>query len=42
MFVGHQPPKFQPFDEKRNPKQRIAHFVKTCENVGSRGDQLVK
>ncbi|TYK04956.1 ty3-gypsy retrotransposon protein [Cucumis melo var. makuwa] len=26
---------------KGNPKQHIAHFVETCENAGSRGDQLV-
>ncbi|KAA0056779.1 retrotransposon gag protein [Cucumis melo var. makuwa] len=25
-----------------NPKQHIAHFVETCENAGSRGDQLVR
>ncbi|TYK00346.1 retrotransposon gag protein [Cucumis melo var. makuwa] len=42
MPVGYQPPKFQQFDKKDNPKQHIAHFVKTCENAGSRGDQLVK
>ncbi|KAA0025983.1 retrotransposon gag protein [Cucumis melo var. makuwa] len=25
-----------------NPKQHITYFVETCENAGSRGDQLVK
>ncbi|KAA0055194.1 retrotransposon gag protein [Cucumis melo var. makuwa] len=29
-------------DGKGNPKQNIAHFVKTCENTKSRGDQLVR
>ncbi|KAA0054506.1 retrotransposon gag protein [Cucumis melo var. makuwa] len=42
MLLGYQPPKFQQFDGKGNPKQHIAHFVKTCENAGSRGDQLVR
>ncbi|KAA0036102.1 ty3-gypsy retrotransposon protein [Cucumis melo var. makuwa] len=42
MLLGYQPPKFQQFDGKGNPKQYIAHFVETCENAGSRGDQLVK
>ncbi|KAA0047150.1 ty3-gypsy retrotransposon protein [Cucumis melo var. makuwa] len=34
MPLGYQPPKFQQFDGKGNPKQHIAHFVKTCENAG--------
>ncbi|KAA0063928.1 ty3-gypsy retrotransposon protein [Cucumis melo var. makuwa] len=42
MPLGYQPPKFQQFDGKGNPKQHIVYFVKTCENVGSRGDQLVR
>ncbi|KAA0040629.1 retrotransposon gag protein [Cucumis melo var. makuwa] len=42
MPLGYQPPKFQQFDGRGNPKQHIAHFVKTCENAGSRGDQLVR
>ncbi|KAA0055462.1 retrotransposon gag protein [Cucumis melo var. makuwa] len=42
MPLGYQPPKFQQFDGKGNPKQHIAHFVETCENAGSRGDQLVR
>ncbi|KAA0059902.1 retrotransposon gag protein [Cucumis melo var. makuwa] len=41
MPLGYQPLKFQQFDGKGNPKQHIAHFVETCENAGSRGDQLV-
>ncbi|KAA0041760.1 ty3-gypsy retrotransposon protein [Cucumis melo var. makuwa] len=42
MSVGYQPLKFQQFYGKGNPKQHIAHFVETCENAGSRGDQLVR
>ncbi|KAA0047389.1 ty3-gypsy retrotransposon protein [Cucumis melo var. makuwa] len=42
MPLGYQPPKFQQFDGKGNPKQHIAHFVEICENAGSRGDQLVR
>ncbi|MCQ7416344.1 retrotransposon gag domain-containing protein, partial [Salmonella enterica] len=42
MPTGFQPPKFQQFDGKGNPKQHIAHFVETCENAGTRGDLLVK
>ncbi|KAA0063065.1 retrotransposon gag protein [Cucumis melo var. makuwa] len=42
MPLGYQPPKFQQFDGKGNLKQHIAHFVETCENAGSRGDQLVR
>ncbi|TYK21902.1 retrotransposon gag protein [Cucumis melo var. makuwa] len=41
MPLGYQPPNFQQFDGKGNPKQHIAHFVETCENAGSRADQLV-
>ncbi|KAA0041785.1 ty3-gypsy retrotransposon protein [Cucumis melo var. makuwa] len=39
MPIGYQPPKFQQFDREGNPKQHIAHFVETCENARSRGDQ---
>ncbi|KAA0066866.1 ty3-gypsy retrotransposon protein [Cucumis melo var. makuwa] len=42
MPVGYQSPKFQQFDGKGNQKQYIAHFVETCENARSRGDQLVR
>ncbi|KAH7859334.1 hypothetical protein Vadar_000532 [Vaccinium darrowii] len=42
MPVGYQPPKFEQFDGKGNPKQHIAHFVETCNNVGTEGDLLVK
>ena len=42
MPVGYQPPKFQSFDGKGNPKQHVAHFVETCNNVGVDCDLLVK
>ena len=38
MPVGYQPPKFQQFDGKGNPKQHIAHFVETGENARSSGN----
>ncbi|TYK21493.1 uncharacterized protein E5676_scaffold305G00300 [Cucumis melo var. makuwa] len=33
MLLGYQPPRFQQFDGKGNPKQHTAHFVETCENA---------
>ena len=42
MPNGYQPPKFLQFDRKGNPKQHIAHFVKTCENAGTQGSLLIK
>ena len=42
MPSRYQPPKFLQFDGKGNPKQHIAHFVETCENVGTQGGLLVK
>ncbi|KAL0433584.1 UNVERIFIED_CONTAM: hypothetical protein Slati_2692700 [Sesamum latifolium] len=42
MPVGYQPPKFQQFDDKGNPKQHVAHFIETCNNVGNYKDHLVK
>ncbi|KAL0320238.1 UNVERIFIED_CONTAM: hypothetical protein Sradi_5285300 [Sesamum radiatum] len=42
MPMGYQPPKFQQRDGKGNPKQRMAHFVETCNNAGIYGDHLVK
>ena len=42
MLVGYQPPKFQQFIRKENPKQHVAHFVETCNNAGTYGDHLVK
>ncbi|KAL0361397.1 UNVERIFIED_CONTAM: hypothetical protein Sradi_3824200, partial [Sesamum radiatum] len=42
MPMGCQPPKFQPFDGKGNPKQHMAHFIKMCNNAGTCGDHLVK
>ncbi|KAL0448660.1 UNVERIFIED_CONTAM: hypothetical protein Slati_1422400 [Sesamum latifolium] len=38
MPMGYQPPKFQQFDSKGNPKQHVAHFVETCNNAGTYGD----
>ena len=42
MPNGYQPPKFLQFDGKGNSKQHIAHFIETCENVGTQGRLLVK
>ncbi|KAL0405087.1 UNVERIFIED_CONTAM: hypothetical protein Slati_3822600 [Sesamum latifolium] len=42
MPMAYQPPKFQQFDGKGNPKQHVAHFVKTCNNAGTYDDHLVK
>ncbi|KAL0285087.1 UNVERIFIED_CONTAM: hypothetical protein Sangu_2794200 [Sesamum angustifolium] len=42
MLMGYQPPKFQQFDGKGNPKQHVVHFVETCNNVRTYGDHLVK
>ncbi|KAM0976329.1 hypothetical protein ACFX2C_019261 [Malus domestica] len=40
MLRGYQPPKFMQFDGKGNPKQHVAHFIKTCNNAGIEGDYL--
>ncbi|KAL0293165.1 UNVERIFIED_CONTAM: hypothetical protein Sradi_6954000 [Sesamum radiatum] len=40
--MGYQPPKFQQFDGKGNPKQHVAHFVETYNNAGTYGEHLVK
>ncbi|XP_070679331.1 uncharacterized protein [Malus domestica] len=42
MPRGYQPPKFVQFDGKGNPKQNVAHFIETCNNVGTEGDYLNK
>lgn len=42
MLTRYLPPKFQQFDEKGSLKQRVAHFVKTCNNAKTFGDQMVK
>ncbi|KAL6184714.1 hypothetical protein ACLB2K_046114 [Fragaria x ananassa] len=42
MPFGYQPPKFQQFEGKGNPKQHVAHFIETCNNAGTEGDHLVK
>ncbi|KAL0385781.1 UNVERIFIED_CONTAM: hypothetical protein Sradi_2972400, partial [Sesamum radiatum] len=42
MLIGYQPPKFQQFDEKGNPKQHVAHFIETCNNARTYGHHLAK
>jgi len=42
MPYGDQPPKFNQFDGRGNPKQHVAHFIKTYNNAGTGGDLLVK
>ncbi|KAL0361030.1 UNVERIFIED_CONTAM: hypothetical protein Sradi_3787500 [Sesamum radiatum] len=42
MPENYQPPKFQQFNGHGDPRQYIAHFVKTCNNAGTDGDLLVK
>ncbi|KAK4707175.1 hypothetical protein R3W88_033314 [Solanum pinnatisectum] len=42
MPIEYQPPKFQQFDGRGNPRQHIAHFVETCSSAGTHGDLLVK
>ncbi|KAL0457866.1 UNVERIFIED_CONTAM: hypothetical protein Slati_0413800 [Sesamum latifolium] len=42
MPMCYQPPKFQQFDGKGNPKQYVAHFVETCNDAATYGDHLVK
>jgi len=42
MPPNYQPPKFQQFDGKGNPRQHIAYFVETCNNAGTNDDLMVK
>ncbi|KAM1624947.1 hypothetical protein COP1_023001 [Malus domestica] len=35
MPRGYQPPKFMQFNGKGNPKQHVAHFIETYNNVGT-------
>jgi len=42
MPRGYQPPRFQQFDRKGNPKQHVAHFVETYNNAGINDDLMVK
>jgi len=42
MPYSYQPSKFNKFDGKGNPEQHIAHFIETCSNASTEGDQLVK
>ncbi|KAL2532654.1 Retrotrans gag domain-containing protein [Abeliophyllum distichum] len=42
MPLGYQPPKFQCFDGKGNPKQHVAHFIETCNNAGTYNNTMAK
>jgi len=42
MPRGCQPPKFNQFDGKGNPKQHMAHFIETCNNADIEGDRQAK
>lgn len=42
MPLDYQPSKFQCFDGKDNPNQHVAHFIETCNNVGTYNDTMVK
>lgn len=42
MPANYQSPKFQQFDDKGNLRHYVTHFVKTCNNVGTEGDLMVK
>ena len=37
MPYRYQPPKFNHFDGRGNPKQHVAHFIETCNNAGISG-----
>ena len=42
MPQNYQPPKFQQFEGKGNPRQHVAYFVETCNNAGTYRDLMVK
>jgi len=44
LYMPHdyQPLKFQQFNGKGNPKQHVAHFTKTRNNIGTDNDLMVK
>ena len=42
MPYGYQPPKFNQFEGRGNPKQHVEHFIEMCNNVGTSGNLLVK
>jgi len=42
MPRGYEPPKFQQFNGKGNPKQHVAHFIETYNNIGTDGDPTIK
>ncbi|KAK4407872.1 hypothetical protein Sango_0368200 [Sesamum angolense] len=42
MPENYQPPKFQQLNGHGDPQQHIAHFVETCNKVGTDGGLSVK
>jgi len=42
MPYSYQPPKFEQFDGKRNPKQHVAHFIETGNNADTDNDLMIK
>ncbi|KAL0337902.1 UNVERIFIED_CONTAM: hypothetical protein Scaly_2065300 [Sesamum calycinum] len=42
MSISYQPPKFQQFDSKENPKQHDAYFTETCNSARTYSDYLIK
>lgn len=42
MPANYQPPKFQRFNGKANPRQYVSHFVETCTNIDTVRDLMVK
>jgi len=42
MPYGYQPPKFNQFDGKGDPKQHVAHFIEICNNAGTGGGLLMQ
>ena len=42
MPPNYQPPMFQQFEGKGNPRQHVAHFMETCNNAGTYKDLMVK
>jgi len=42
MPRGYQPPKFQQFDGKGNPKQHVPHFIETWNNADMDNDLMIK
>lgn len=42
MPYGYQPPNFNEFDGRGNPKQHVAHFIEMYNYANTSGDLLVK